>query len=163
MAQCQFLRKENDDYYCDADAEKSGKRGLSDMDYVSTFCFDKNKFKSCRLYKRVMKGEEQCFLTTACVESKGLDDNCYELTCLRRFRDEYLMKDNYGRTEVKKYYKIAPKIIENIDRLPNSNLVYDNIYENLILKCISLIEKNENEQAFRLYKETIEKLEKEYM
>ncbi|MBC2581349.1 CFI-box-CTERM domain-containing protein [Clostridium sp. DJ247] len=161
MSQCQFLREEKGDYYCDAD--KSSKRGLSDMDYVNKFCFDKHKFKSCRLYKRVLKGEDECFLTTACVKSKGLDDNCYELTCLRKFRDEYLMKDNFGSNEVKKYYSIAPKIIENIDRLPNSNLIYNDIYENLILKCISLIEKDENEDAFRLYKKTIEKLEKEYM
>ena len=35
---------------------------------------------------------EGCFITTACCEALGLDDDCFELRTLRRYRDQVLAK-----------------------------------------------------------------------
>lgn len=51
-----------------------------------------------------------CYLTTACVEYKGLSDSCKELTLLRNFRDNY-MKNN-SSTDIDKYYQVAPRIVD---------------------------------------------------
>lgn len=37
----------------------------------------------------------------------SFDDNCYELTTLRWFRDTYVSKD-----DIDKYYNIAPRIVK---------------------------------------------------
>ncbi|NJK93323.1 MAG: hypothetical protein HC904_16845 [Blastochloris sp.] len=57
-----------------------------------------------------------CFLTTACVVHAGLDDNCEELMVLRSFRDNVLLKTSTGRRLVEEYYRIAPPIVEEIER-----------------------------------------------
>jgi len=60
-----------------------------------------------------------CFLTTAIVEHRGEADNGPTLTKLRHFRDTYLSQ--YPE-EIKKYYKVAPKIVAAI---PKDNPTWD--------------------------------------
>ena len=49
-----------------------------------------------------------CFLTTACMKyfRENFDDNCYELTVLRWFRDNFVSKEDKEH-----YYEVAPIII----------------------------------------------------
>ena len=39
---------------------------------------------------------EGCFITTACCDVLGLDDDCFELRTLRRYRDDVLAKQPGG-------------------------------------------------------------------
>ena len=39
---------------------------------------------------------------------ENFDDNCYELTVLRWFRDNFVSKE-----DIKHYYEVAPIIVEN--------------------------------------------------
>lgn len=57
-----------------------------------------------------------CFLTTACCGLIGLPDDCFELTTLRRFRDDIMMATADGRADVARYYAEAPRIVAAIRR-----------------------------------------------
>ena len=46
-----------------------------------------------------------CFLTTACVQYAGLEDDCEELTIMRNFRDDYLLRQDSGKQLVEEYYR----------------------------------------------------------
>lgn len=100
-----------------------------------------------------------CFLTTACMKYylDSFDDNCYELTVLRWFRDNFISK-----ADIEHYYKIAPIIIEAIDEEQKKNIVYDYIYDNVVDKCIELIENGEYVLAYNVYKENVLNLEKNF-
>ena len=57
-------------------------------------------------------GSGSCYLTSACMKyfQEKFDDNCYELTVLRWFRDNFVSKE-----DIKHYYEVAPIIVENIN------------------------------------------------
>ena len=68
----------------------------------------------CRYYKQRGSGSGGCFLTTVCCEEKGLPDDCYELTMMRKYRDEILKKTVLGEKIIKFYYNEAPRIVQQI-------------------------------------------------
>nr|DAH62617.1 MAG TPA: hypothetical protein [Caudoviricetes sp.] len=101
-----------------------------------------------------------CYLTTACMRhmQNKFDDNCYELTTLRWFRDNFVSKE-----DIELYYKKAPLIVEAIENTPNNNSVYNDIYENVIVPCVRAIENKEYASAYKRYKDNILSLEKKYI
>jgi hypothetical protein len=109
------------------------------------------------------KKSDGCFISTACVKSKGLPDDCYELTTLRKFRDEYLLKTNNGRKIIKEYYKVAPLIVKNLSKHNDVKTIYDSLYENLIRTSIKYIEMNEMEKAKLNYMYIISNLKEHYL
>lgn len=90
-----------------------------------------------------------CYLTTSCMKylKNDFDDNCYELTTLRKFRDEYVSQE-----DVEHYYKIAPKIVDTIDNSKNKDKIYNDIYKYVIMPCIHFIENQEYQEAYDRYK-----------
>ncbi len=58
----------------------------------------------------------QCFVTTACCTLIGLDDDCFELAALRRFRDRVLIRMPGGPADIALYYRTAPAILAEIVR-----------------------------------------------
>lgn len=101
-----------------------------------------------------------CFLTTACMRhyQNNFDDNCYELTVLRWFRDNFVSKE-----DIKHYYKTAPMIVSAIENDINSDMVYDYIYDNVVDACVEAIEKGDYEFAYNRYKNSILSLEQTYL
>lgn len=95
---------------------------------------------------------EGCFLTTACVEAKGLDDDCVELETLRSFRDHYVMSTSSGKSEIAHYYKIAPNIVSRINGCCDAKEIWANIYTELVAPAVDLIKAEDYEKAFLLYK-----------
>lgn len=89
-------------------------------------------------------------MTTACCEHKGLPDDCYELQTLRKFRDEYLMSEEYGKEIVRLYYEEAPKIVEKIDSKPDKDQMYEKIYIR-IKEIVQLIEEGQFSEAVIIY------------
>lgn len=80
-----------------------------------------------------------CFITTAVCEFDGKPDNCAELTALRRFRDEYMMKTEEGQALVEQYYDIAPKLVTAIDFCSDRRSVYGDLRDNYIDPCLDMI------------------------
>lgn len=120
-----------------------------------------------KTYQTVTKinGEKEtstggCFLTTACMKyyQENFNDNCYELTILRWFRDNFVTKG-----EIDHYYKIAPLIVEAINKDKKIEIIYDYIYGNVVEYCIEQIMQGKYEIAYNRYKNSILELEEQFV
>ena len=100
-----------------------------------------------------------CYLTTACMQhyAEEFDDNCYELTMLRWFRDKFVSKEDKEH-----YYITAPIIVEALDNIPDNEDIYEHIYQNIILKCIDDIKLVDYESAYARYKNMVLTLEEQF-
>ncbi len=151
--------------YCCRLLENKGRDYRMGDDWANQYCRGYN-YEKCPYYnnRSDMKSENSgCYLTSACVQVRGLPDNCYELQTLRRFRDLYMMNSIEGRKEVEKYYDLAPKIVDKINRTNEADCIYERIYENLIIPCVKLIECGDNEACFKLYYDYTQKLTVEFL
>lgn len=137
---------------------KSGKDVNEDIYYKYCRNYD---YDDCPIYKG--QDSSGCFLTSACVEAKGLPDDCHELTVLRHFREGYLRSLPEGREEIAEYYYVAPQIVTEIKKRADSITIFDSIYEKLVKPCVDMIERGENEGAHMLYRDTVKRLQGEYL
>ena len=113
------------------------------------------------------EGEEQressvCYLTTACVNSMNLPDNCLELKILRKFRNTILMPTSKGRKAVKEYYEIAPQIVHSIDGQKDAKNILQQVYTD-IRHAISLVLNKDFEGAFEHYKQMTLNLKEKFL
>lgn len=144
-------------YSCALKREKEGNSSI-DSDTVHRYCWGYH-YEECPRYK-AGQSSSGCFLTSACVEAKGLPDDCYELTTLRKFRDEYLTKQECGKCEIDHYYQVAPVIVAKIRSSTNAKAVFEKIYAELVAPCVKLIEAGDLTTAHSKYREYILMLEK---
>ena len=144
----------NDHYAC----RKSGKDVNEDTYYK--YCRN-YQYDDCPIYKG--QDSSGCFLTSACVEARGLPDDCHELTVLRAFRDGYMRTLPGGCADICEYYHIAPAIVEKIKALPDAVDIFDQIYSELVLPCVSLIEEYKYEEAYQMYKDYVKHIQLKYM
>ena len=100
-----------------------------------------------------------CYLTSACMKhfQENFDDNCYELTVLRWFRNNYVLSE-----DIEHYYHVAPVIVEAIDQEENSDIIYDYIYDNIVDYCVEQIELGNYQEAYNRYKNSILLLEEQF-
>lgn len=120
-------------------------------------------YERCPNYKPADSSSSGCYLTSACVEAMGLCDNCFELTTLRDFRDNWLSKQTGGPEEIAEYYRIAPSIVDRIHSSENSLQTLKGLFDDLVRPCVELIQSGKNEAAHRLYRTTTEELKKRYL
>lgn len=101
-----------------------------------------------------------CYLTSACMKffQNQFDDNCYELTVLRWFRDNFVSKE-----DIKRYYEVAPIIVENINKEEKSDVIYDYIYDNIVDYCVEQIEHGNYNEAYSRYKNSVLALEEQFV
>jgi hypothetical protein len=92
-----------------------------------------------------------CFIATACVISKGLPDNCEELMLLRHWRDRLIHERSGFKELVEDYYEHAPKIVTMINSLENSQDIYDELYQKLVIESIEHANKNQIDVAINNY------------
>jgi len=103
--------------------------------------------------------DTQCYLTSACMKyfQEKFDDNCYELTVLRWFRDNFVSKE-----DIKHYYKVAPVIVETINNEEKRDIIYNYIYDNIVDYCVEQIENGNYVAAYNRYKNSILILEEQF-
>ena len=101
-----------------------------------------------------------CYLTSACMNyfQENFSDNCYELTLLRWFRDNFVSKD-----DIEHYYEVAPIIVEAINKEEKSGIIYDYIYDNVVDYCVEQIEQGNYDKAYNRYKNSVLILEKQFV
>lgn len=104
------------------------------------------------------KSGSGCFLTTACVETLGLPDNCDELATLRQFRDSYMLSFDEGKAEVEEYCEKAPKIVKAISAKPDAKIIYRNIFNEVVRPCVNFIKQGKLELARLTYKKALSQL-----
>lgn len=107
---------------------------------------------SCRGYWEEFNetSSSGCFLTSACCEYMGLPDDCEELTTMRAFRDNVLVKSETGKALKEQYYKIAPGILKKIEEHPEKDEIFKWIYEE-IQEIVKLVKENKNDEAICRY------------
>jgi len=104
-----------------------------------------------------------CFVSTACIEAKGLPDDCEELNCLRQFRDEYVSALPNGSELVKEYYEKVPLVVSAINRTQNPKKIYSTLFEELVSKTVGLIKSGRKREAFDNCVSIIRDLEQKYL
>ena len=156
--ECKFYYYDNG-YSCSLKREKEGNSSI-DGDTVHRYCWGYH-YEECPRYK-AQSSSGGCFLTSACVEAKGLADDCRELTVLRTFRDTYLKNSEHGPADICEYYHTAPAIVEKIKKLPNAVEIFEQIYNDLVVPCVALIDNNNNEEAYHKYKNYVKTLQSQY-
>ena len=104
-------------------------------------------------------GSGGCYLTSACMKyfQEKFDDNCYELTVLRWFRDNFVSKE-----DIEHYYEVAPVIVETINKEEKSGIIYDYIYDNIVNYCVEQIEQGNYDKAYNRYKNSVLTLEEQF-
>jgi hypothetical protein len=101
-------------------------------------------------------------LTSACVETFGLPDDCDELQTLREFRDRLKKTDKNFAELVKEYYRIAPPIVAKINAQANFKEIYRNLYYQMVLPCVSYIKYGKDDEAVELYTMKVRELQAAY-
>lgn len=131
------------------------------LSYVSSYCRDRSKEECYASMGTSLVNAGGCFITTACLKrfQDNFDDDCYELTELRFLRDSFVKVQH--PEDVEEYYRIGPIIVEAINSQPNSDEIYADIYENLVMATISM-SKVSFEAAYKLYKDYVQKLKEKY-
>jgi hypothetical protein len=104
-----------------------------------------------------------CYISSACTQYKGLPDDCYELQTLRAFRDDICKKDDSIREVVLNYYRKAPLIVKNLNNCEDKNERLELLYNNLVVKCVKLLEEGNVDEAVKTYLDVYANLEKEFL
>lgn len=111
------------------------------------------------------KGKEkidlECFLSTACIQHKGLPDTCKELQLLRNFRDHYMRKSVRGNELVMEYYTLGPSLVKSIERDAKKTSIYRYIFECIEKACTKIVNE-EKEAAQKIYTKMVNRLSKKY-
>jgi len=137
-------------------AKKNAKKTSKPKKAVKTL----SKVKTINKVKK--KGEDlMCFLTTACVGFYALPDDCKELTTLRMYRDNYLLKNDSGKKLVKEYYDVSPRIVSIINKDEKRAHSYKYIYSE-VKKACTAINNHENMRAKTIYTNMVNSLRKKY-
>ena len=131
----------------DPDPTKAkGKNFIEILDKKKSFVMKVNEYVPSK-----SSGGSECFLTTACVNHKGLADDCFELESLRWLRDSVVRKQNDGDALIKEYYRIGPAIVEAIEQHPMKCQILDSMYNDLILGSMSMLQKEQYQETVKFY------------
>ena len=151
---CAYYTFRSNDYYC-----------LKKGDYVNSDVYQrycKNySYDECPIYKG-NPDSGGCYLTTACVEARGLPDDCEELTILRDFRDNWLKKQPGGAEEIAEYYATAPRIVAEVNKRADAREIWNGLYDLLVAPCVQMIQAGAMEQARALYKKSALELKERF-
>ena len=102
---------------------------------------------------------EGCFLTTACCEVLGLEDDCFELRTLRRYRDEVLAPQPDGAIAIARYYALAPQVLAALSTSRRDrDRVLLSVYARYVLPAAIAAKLGLNTLAYDLYARMLRKL-----
>lgn len=149
-----------------------GKRRDQFMDVFAELCVTawNTKFPKTHIEKSsqdAIQGgfkSKLCYITTAVCDSMHKADDCYELTLLREYRDNYLLNETEDGTQIiQEYYDIAPTIVKRIGKEEDATLIYQGIWEDYLQPCIHYIEEDQNEVSKELYTAMVKELANKYI
>lgn len=113
--------------------------------------------------KELLKKIKDCFITAAVCESFNKPDDCFELTTFRNFRDNWLALQSDGKNLIEEYYKMAPQIVANINKLTNANEIYKKLWYDWLKPCLEFIKVGDNVACKNKYVEMVQNLKKLYL
>ena len=94
-----------------------------------------------------------CYITTALVERKGLDDNCDEMNKFRFLRQNYVLSSNRPdlHKDLEEYYVLGQIIVNWANSRQDTEEIWDYI-ETYIHEVLTLINKGDLKKAYNLFK-----------
>ena len=115
-------------------------------------------------YKR-SRTKSICFIATACAEARGLPDDCYELSLLRLFREEYVAKLPDGEAVLVEYREKAPKVVFAIEALGEERAgeIWEHLYERGVGQAVELILGGAWDEAFGVYEAMCREMEVRFL
>jgi hypothetical protein len=103
--------------------------------------------------------EPPCFLTTAAVEYKELEDDGPELTAMRQLRERYAVED---ADLIEEYGETSAQIIQSVEQQGLEEEVYEEIYQ-VILTIQLAISEDRWEDARQEYKDLYSNLKERFV
>jgi len=100
-----------------------------------------------------------CFLTTAACDTVGLADDCWELRTLRTFRDGWLAKQQGGKADIERYYKLAPTVVRRVSQTSKAAQVWLGVYWRYIIPAAVLARLGFNNAARKIYTTMMERVQ----
>lgn len=113
-------------------------------------------------YSHVSSSGGPCFLTTATCLALGKKDDCEELIAFKKYRDEHLIYDNDGSNLIREYYRIAPLILQEIDKHPSAQTIFQKLFDDYIIIGYEYLKKNDYLNAKSTYINMVEDLCSKY-
>lgn len=107
--------------------------------------------------------QKLCYVTTAVCKSLNKQPDCKEIVLMKKYRDDYLMKQQDGAAIIQEYYDIAPTIVKRIDKETTADEKYRFLWEHYLKFCIEMIEAGQYESCRETYMQMVEELRKEYL
>ncbi|MCM1038529.1 MAG: hypothetical protein NC434_04335 [Ruminococcus sp.] len=107
--------------------------------------------------------QKLCYVTTAVCESLHKRPDCKEIQVMKKYRDEYLLKQPEGPQIIEEYYDIAPTIVKRIDKSVEAEEKYRYLWEHYLRFCVSMIEAGQYEECGETYQKMVEELKEEYL
>lgn len=104
-----------------------------------------------------------CFLTTACVEHKGLADDCDELETLRNLRRHFMQGREEGQLLLQQYDLLGPALVQAIVQAGNKAEILEYMYQHMILPSVALVKNNQPSAAVQYYKDFSQALAAQYL
>lgn len=135
---------------CGACGQRGGARGMARSVGFQTLQVQSPLNSDVNHYNLAAAPAGGCFITTACIQAKGLPDDCMELTTLRAFRDQYIALKANGQEMIKVYYENAPSIVKAIGQRPDALEIYKGLYE-AICRCVNDVNEGKYKSAFQTY------------
>ncbi len=98
-------------------------------------------------------GSGGCYITTAVVQKKGLDDDSIEMKKLRKFRKEYILESNKESLlkDLQEYYILGQIIVRWADSRYDSKEIWEYI-SNFVFHVIDLIDQDNYKEAYKYFK-----------
>lgn len=116
-------------------------------------------------YEQIEKGFHRkglCFITTAVCETMNKQDDCYELTAFRNFRDTYMLQSEEGKKLVEEYYQIAPAIVTFLNMESDHKEKYMDLWKEYLNDCLKDIEENRLKSCEKRYVRMVRRLKSQY-
>jgi len=155
------VEKVSGDFSLPKDIAKKMKLRCNTYEYINILG-KKNEVLAELPHTKPSSDDEDCFLTTACVHHKNLQDNCEELQTLRSLRDNFMRKQDAGVALIDQYCIVGPEIVHAINALQNSHEVYDYMYSQMILPSVELVKNGRPDEAVEYYKTFVAALHRRY-
>lgn len=105
----------------------------------------------------------QCYITQAVCQYLGREDDCYELTAFRNFRDTYLRACPDGSRLIEEYYRDAPAIVTRIELFGIGREVYPGLWKEYLEPCLKDIENERLESCRDRYIKMVRKLQEKFL
>lgn len=135
------------DYWCD----KKNERVSSDI--YSRYCRDYS-YGDCPIYKQ-SNSSGGCFITTITCNILGNEDNCKVLNNIRFLREEVLKKDQKYLEILMDYDYVGPLIACSIEHDSGKKEMATMLYDKVLSKVSTLIEKKEYQSAIEIYQKMV--------